>query len=53
MRHTRAQIAGLAEHGIQSLFDFLEDKLYFMGETITGADAVVHSFVAGGVVRII
>lgn len=47
-RHSRAEIAGLAERDIQSLSDFLRDKPYIMGETITGADAVVHSFVAGG-----
>jgi len=47
-RHTGPEIAELAARDIQALSDFLADKPYFMGEAITGADAVVHSFVAGG-----
>jgi glutathione S-transferase len=47
-RHSGEEIAALADRDIESLSDFLGDKPYFMGETITGADAVVHAFVAGG-----
>jgi glutathione S-transferase len=33
---------------MQALSNYLGDKPYFMGDMITGADAVVHSFVVAG-----
>lgn len=45
-RHTRSEINELMRHDMQALADFLGDKTYFLGDTVTGADAVVHSFVS-------
>ncbi len=47
-RHTDAEILDFAARDYQALATFLGDKTYFMGETLTGADAVVHAFIAAG-----
>lgn len=47
-RHSEAEILEFATRDYRALADFLGDKPYFMGDTLTGADAVVHSFVAAG-----
>lgn len=49
-RHTRDQIFKLARRDINAIAAYLGDKPYLMGETLTGADAVVHSFVSGAMV---
>jgi len=45
-RHSDAEILEIAKRDFQALSDFLGDKPYFMGNTLTGADAVVHAFVS-------
>lgn len=47
-RHTDAEILEFAKRDYQALADFLDQKPFFMGDTITGADTVIHSFVAAG-----
>ncbi len=47
-RHTDEEILDFARRDFQALSDFLGDKPYFMGDTLTGADAVVHAFVTAG-----
>ncbi len=47
-RHSDAEILELANRDYQALSDFLADKPFFMGETLSGADAVVHAFVVAG-----
>lgn len=47
-RHSDAEILDFAKRDYQALSDFLADKPFFMGDTLTGADAVVHAFVVAG-----
>jgi len=49
-RHSRDDIVALAIKDIRALSDFLGNKTYFMGEKITGADAVVHAFLVAAMV---
>lgn len=44
-RHTDEEILEFVKRDAQALSDFLGQKPYFMGDTITGADATIHSFV--------
>lgn len=46
-RHSEDEIAAIAVEGLTALSDYLGEKPYFMGDTVTGADATVFSFVAG------
>ena len=43
-RHARTEILELARYDIDALAQFLGDKPYFLGETLTGSDAVVYAF---------
>lgn len=44
-RHSDDEILDLAKRDMVALSDFLGEKPYFMGDTLTGADATIHSFV--------
>lgn len=49
-RHSHAEVVEFARRDIDAIAGYLGDKPYFMGEQITGADAVIHAFVAAGLV---
>jgi len=46
-RHGHEEIVELARHDFDALANFLGEKTYFLGDRLTGTDAVVHSFLAG------
>lgn len=46
-RHSKDELAKLAERAVASLADFFEDKPYLMGQRVCGADAAIFALVAG------
>lgn len=46
-RHSQAEIAALAERGIDAIAAYLGPKPYFMGAEPTGVDATMFAFTAG------
>jgi len=44
-RHTHDEIVLLAKRDIEALSQFLGDKTYFLGDRVTGSDAVVAAFI--------
>jgi glutathione S-transferase len=46
-RHSRTEIAAIAERGIDAIADYLGQKPFFMGAEPTGVDATICAFVAG------
>jgi glutathione S-transferase len=46
-RHSPAEIAALAKHGIDAIADYLGQKPFFMGGEPAGVDATMFAFTAG------
>jgi glutathione S-transferase len=46
-RHTKAEIAELATHGVDAIAAYLGAKPFFMGDEPAGVDATVYAFAAG------
>ena len=46
-KHSEDEVAAMGAKALTALSDFLGEKPYFMGETVTGTDATVFPFVAG------